>query len=41
MTRTIRASVAIALTVLFLGPATSSVQAGDRNRAKTSVNTRT
>lgn len=38
MTRTIRASVAIALTVLFLGPATSPVQAGDRTKAKTSVN---
>jgi hypothetical protein len=38
MTRTIRASVAIALTALFLGPATSPLQAGDRNKARTSVN---
>jgi hypothetical protein len=38
MTRTIRASVAIALTALLLGPASSPLQAGDRTKAKTSVN---
>ena len=38
MSRTFRASVSLALAVLLCGPAVTLVEAGDRNKARTSVN---